>query len=76
MKMKSTGNGNVAGFAVLVLCLLALIGMAFYALMTGQSLEPIGDIKTDLSSVVLLLIGYFWGSSKGSKEKTELLRST
>ena len=66
-------NYDFLGVAIIVLCIAALIVFGAYALVTGKSLEPINLILTNLVGVISLLVGYFWGSSKSSKDKTELL---
>lgn len=67
---------NLFGIAIIVLCLVAIIGMSIYALVAGESLAPVQPEINLLSEVAVLLVGYFWGSSRGSKEKTEMLKKS
>ena len=57
------------GMIILLLCIVTLIGFGTYALMTGKTLEPVGLIITFLTGTIGGLIGYWWGTSVGSKEK-------
>ena len=66
-------SNDILGVAIILLCLSAVIGFGAYALVHGRSLEHVNTITSELMGVVLLLVGYFWGSSKGSKDKTEIL---
>ncbi|NBT57476.1 hypothetical protein EBT16_01715 [bacterium] len=71
--MKNLTDINLFGIAIIVLCLVAIIGLSTYALVAGESLAPVQTEINFLCEVAVLLVGYFWGSSRGSKEKTELL---
>jgi hypothetical protein len=51
----------------------AIIGLAWYALVTGKSLEIITVIVAALIMRVGTLIDYKYGSSEGSKTKTGLM---
>lgn len=55
------------------LLLLALIAMAAYCLKTRQTLDGVALIIGGLSMKLGTLIDFRYGSSAGSKEKTELL---
>ena len=66
-------SNDILGVSIILLCLSAVIGFGAYALVNAKSLEHVNTIISELMGVVLLLVGYFWGSSKGSRDKTELL---
>ncbi len=55
------------------LMLLALIALAFYAMHIGKTLEGVGLIVGFLGAKAGTMIDYKYGSSAGSKEKTELM---
>lgn len=59
--------------AVLLLMLLALVGFGFMATLKKIDLTPAAVIITFLATNCVTLIGYRWGSSKGSKDKDALL---
>jgi hypothetical protein len=56
---------------VLLLCALILFGV--YCLRTGKSIEGIGVITGVLISKINTLVDFRYGSSKGSKDKTDLI---
>jgi len=58
---------------VLLACLLALSGIAFYCLHANKNPDGISMIVTSLISVALQITGFDWGSSAGSKTKDDLL---
>lgn len=64
-----------AGIVILFLCVCSLIGFGFYAITTGKSLESAGLIITFLTGTVTGLIGYWWGTSAGSKEKDNAIHA-
>lgn len=67
-------NNDQLGVAIIIICLFAVIGFGEQAMLANKSLEHINTIINELMGIVILLVGYFWGSSKGSKDKTELLK--
>jgi len=73
--IKSKVDVTFWGLVILAVIVGALIFFGFFSLITGKSLEGIGVIITALISMASLLLGYFWGSSSGSKEKTKLLEA-
>ncbi len=67
-------RGKDLGFwFILVLILLFLMLLIGYCTVTGKSIKEVSDIKDLLKDVLLMLVAYRWGSSRGSKDKTELL---
>jgi hypothetical protein len=67
-------NDLLFGF-VLCLMLLSIIGFAAYAMLTGKSLKEADGIILFLTSNCAFLLGYRWGSSKGSKEKDDIINN-
>lgn len=67
-------KGKDLGFwAFLFLVTFALIGFGVACLMMGKTLDGISIIVGCLITQMGTLINYRYGSSKGSKDKTELL---
>ena len=67
-------KGKDLGFwAMLFVLLAALIGFGYYALLHGVNLDGVSIIIGALIQALALLMNYRWGSSKGSKDKTDLL---
>ncbi len=60
-------------FGLVVLMLVAIIAFGGYGLYTGKSLEAILVIVGGLLAKIGTLLDYKYGSSQGSKDKTELL---
>jgi hypothetical protein len=61
-------------FGVLMIMItVSLIAFGFLAVLMGVDLTKATIVTSFLTSSGGFLIGYRWGSSKGSKEKTELL---
>lgn len=76
-KMKEYLKGKDLWWGVITLTLLLfLMALITYCVITGKSVKEVSDIKDLLKDVVLLLIGYRYGSSKGSKDKGEQLKRT
>ncbi len=69
-----TQKDNWWGFLVTLL-LVALIVFGFYCLVYGKVLDGIGIIVGVLTAKLSTMIDFRYGSSKGSKEKTELLNA-
>lgn len=69
----TTGNKDMWWGWLTLLLLLAIIGFAAWSLYSGRQLSGVELIVGQLLSFITLLLGYRYGSSKGSKEKTELL---
>ncbi len=70
--MAEQSKDNWWGWLVLII-LFAIIGFGAYALITGKDLRIIEVVLTALLMKFGTMIDYRYGSSKGSKEKTELL---
>ena len=67
-------KGKDLGFWVtLFVLILAVLALGFYGLIYGKNLDGISIIVGFLINAVMLLLNYRYGSSKGSKDKTELL---
>jgi hypothetical protein len=64
---------NFGFYAVLLFVLLVMAGFGGYALWTGKSLDLVASISGPFSMIAASMVGYMWGSSEGSKKKTELL---
>ena len=77
--ISNKGFITFSGMIILFLCVLTVISFGFYALVTGKSLENVSMIVTSLLSISTGLLGYWWGTSVGSKDKdrviTELTKS-
>ena len=62
--------GKDLGFWILVILLVAfLMWLVGYSVISGKPLREVGAEVTMLSNVLMLLVGYRYGSSKGSKDK-------
>jgi len=61
-------------FGVLIIAILfSLIGFGLLALLKNVDLNKATIVISFLTTNGAFLIGYRWGSSKGSKDKTDLL---
>ena len=59
-----------------VLILGFMMWLMAYCLVTGKNMSGIADLRESIMGVLMLLIGYRYGSSKGSKDKTDLLKAS
>jgi hypothetical protein len=64
---------DIQWLSIVMLLLLAIIGLAWYALVTGKNIQVIEVVLTALILKLGTMIDYKYGSSAGSKEKTELM---
>ncbi len=64
---------NLGFWLVLLTMLWALIGFGIACLITGKTLDGVSIIIGALIGNISLLMNFKWGSSDGSKKKTELL---
>ena len=63
-------KGKDIWWAVITLLLLVNVcGLAWYSAVTGKDLKPLEGVVMQLVSFLTLLLGFRYGSSKGSKEK-------
>lgn len=72
-KLTFWSKKDIGFWVLLLLILFFLMGLIAYCVATGASLKEVSDIKDLLKDVLLMLVAYRWGSSRGSKDKTELL---
>lgn len=69
-------KGKDIGWWLLVLIMLAaIVAFGFYSLATGKDLRLIEIILTAILMKFGTLVDYKYGSSKGSRDKTELLKN-
>ncbi len=61
------------GIGIVMFCITIIACLAGIALFSGKSLEPFNGIIQGLFGVVMLIVGYYFGSSSSSADKTELL---
>ena len=71
--MADTTNKDWTWGAIVIIILLAIIGFGCYSLATGKDLKVIEVVLTALLMKFGTLIDFKYGSSKGSKEKTEMM---
>ena len=67
---------DLAWCMLVTVILLSIIGFGFYSLTTGKDLRLIEIVLTALLMKFGTLVDYKYGSSRGSREKTELLNKT
>jgi hypothetical protein len=70
----NTPSNNTWGMIFLALILVSLVGVGLYCLSTGRSMEGSSMVVGALIAMGKDLMGYFWGSSVGSKEKDEVIK--
>jgi len=59
--------------AVLLIMLLSIVGFGYLAVIKNMDLSRADVILTFLTTNSALLIGYAWGSSRGSKSKDAII---
>ena len=52
---------------------IAIVGVCLAYLFMTAWLKPTIDHSSTVTGIVMLLIGYYWGSSKTSQERSEML---
>ena len=55
--------------------ILATVGLAIFMNIQFPESTITAKFNDVLSGIVFLLVGYYWGSSQGSQDKTDLLKS-
>jgi hypothetical protein len=67
-------SNNTWGMIFLALMLVSLVGIGLFCLATGKTLEGCSMVVGALIAMAKDLMGYFWGSSVGSKDKDTLIK--
>lgn len=57
-----------AAMLVILFCIAYLFVCAWH--------KPVVDLTAPVLSIITLLLGYYWGSSKGSADKSETLKGS
>lgn len=57
----------------MVFLLVAIVGLGFYCLVSGKNIDSISVVVAALVLKLGTLLDFRYGSSAGSKDKTELL---
>ena len=60
---------------IVVALLVAIVGLAFYCLHTGKNIDAVSVVVAALILKLGTLLDFRYGSSAGSKEKTEMLNA-
>jgi predicted acyltransferase len=65
-------ENNLKGIIIVTICIILLAQAAKILLSGSEELQKL--FLLEIFGIVSLLVGYYWGSSKGSKDKDEMIK--
>lgn len=65
-------DNNLKGIIIVTICVILLAQAAKILLSSSEELQKL--FLLEIFGIVSLLVGYYWGSSKGSKDKDRLIK--